>query len=163
MSDERIVEHETITVEDNAGNRYDFEVKVTKGYSYTDKKKTLCIWVHHDTMPISAITFLRDEKTGDHYCPVGSGWDFVLEYRVPLHQGIGTRLWRKIEGLFYKYHVVSLNGIIGQPPGMSEALGYGIPESSRKKNEIAKLFWAKMGFTVTENREIHKTYERRRS
>jgi|GEM_PF-6122178 len=162
MSDKITVERRTITVEDKSGNRYYFEAKVTREYSYisnTDKAKTLTVWIRYDSMPVSAITFHKDEKTGDYHSPPGSSWDFDLEGRVPLRQGIGTGLWREMEGIFRKYGVVSLNGIIAQPPGMSELLGHGPSESSRKKNEIAKLFWASVGCTGAENREIHKTYK----
>lgn len=168
MSDERTVKRKTITVKDRSGNKYNFDAKVTRGYDYTgdykhmDKIRNLTIWVHYETAPVSTITFIKDKNTGDYHCPPDSfhsGWSFVLEDLVPLHQDIGTRLWRAMEDLFRKYHVASLHGNIGQPPGMYEALGQGKSPTNKRKNEIAKLFWTKMDFTV-EGHNIHKEYKK---
>jgi hypothetical protein len=159
MQSDKTLEISKIFIKDKTGKKYQFNVKIKSGYDYQYKSESLTIYIYYDTMPITALMFIKDCKTGDYYSPDFSGWSFELITPLPLHKGLGTRLWKKIEMLFCKYHVTSIKGIIGQPPDYASCLGFGISESDRIKNEIARHFWVKMGFTLEDDR-ISKEYPR---
>ncbi|MCX6771683.1 MAG: hypothetical protein NTX79_06525 [Candidatus Micrarchaeota archaeon] len=145
MPEEKTIETSTISVKDNSGKLYKFTVKVRSGYSHLIERADLSFYVSYEKMPVLGMTVYKVLDKNEFQTDSTSGWTFELPEHLR-NMGIGSRLWKELEGVFCKYRVTSVWGNL-------ETISKTDAEITRKAE-----FWKRMGFNIVRKYEIHKVY-----
>ncbi len=162
MNEEKLIKKYVRRVKDKSGNTYSFDIKISKGYDYSEKKETLEVRVFYNRNPIVPLTFYKniqkDEYESSEESKDYSGWCFELPEKIlPRRKGIGSSLWYQIEKILRKYRVSTVRGAISGVPGMESIRN---PEKYKirlkKENEERKRFWQFVGFTVMPDWKMYK-------